>query len=161
MLCLLCSLRDEIAVQLRGQVKAQGLRPRHLLSQSHQGTQHLARRWHLSNKHQLELGKAMTVHGVFELFFFFFSESVYSGQCAAAITRSRMSVAVKHRAMCHFGRDVLAITLLSVCLLCIFLPSVKSIKCIIAHTNRGQTVCGGGERMSCALSRLPPPFSFI
>lgn len=85
----------------------------------------------------------MTVHGVFELFFF--SESVYSGQRAVAITRFGMSVAVKHRAMCHFGRDVLAITLLSVCLLCTFLPSVKSIKCIIAHTNQGQTVCGGGR----------------
>lgn len=41
--CLLCSLHDEIAVQVRGQVEAHGSGPRRLLSQSHQGTQHLAR----------------------------------------------------------------------------------------------------------------------
>lgn len=33
-------------------------------------TQHLARQWHRSTKHHLELGEAMMMHGVFELFFF-------------------------------------------------------------------------------------------
>lgn len=92
---------------------------------------------------------------------FFFSESVYSGQCTAAITRFGMSVAVKHRAMCHFGRDVLAITLLSVCLLCTFLPSVKSIKCIIVHTNRGKLCVVGGENALCSLPAAPTIFLYL
>lgn len=156
--CLLWSLRDEVLCSSEARWRLKTWEPRHLLSQSHQGTQHLARRWHLSNKHHLELGKAMMMHGVFELFFL--QNLFILGSALWPWPDLGMSVAVKHRAMCHFGQDVLALTLLSVCLLCTFLPSGKSIKYIIAHTNWGNSVAVG-ERMFCVSPYCPPQFFFI
>lgn len=159
--CLLCSLCVEVLCGSEARWRPRTREPRPLLSQSHQDTQHLARRWHRSTKHHLELGEAMMMHGVFEVFFSP-SESVYSGQCPVAIPRFGMSVALKQRAMCHFGHDVLAITLLSVCLLCTLPPSAKSIKCTTAHTNWGKkTSVWWRERMFCVVSLRPSHFFFI